>query len=156
MKRLTLNNKRMKELTDEISNALAKKDFFQSGKFSILVIDDNINFSRFMFHTLKKDFQSARIEVCNNPQQALNCLVEEKPDIVILDINMPHIDGHKMSRIITSMYEKEVPILFVSADWQARDTAIKNVGHQKVDFIAKPVDKNLLSSKVSDLMRKAV
>lgn len=86
-------------------------------------------------------------------EKALELFVAERPVLVLLDVNMPGIDGYETARRIRAVHPEEwVPIIFLSAseDDQDLERAIECGGD---DYLVKPVSAVVLSAKIRALQR---
>ena len=94
-----------------------------------------------------------------NGEDALAKLASEKPDLVLLDIMMPGMDGFETAvRIKQDASIKDVPIIFLTAAVAQPEQAFRGYAAGAVDYLAKPFDPGVLKAKVSvfvDLYLKA-
>lgn len=102
----------------------------------ILVVDDEIISRRAVTHALDKaKLKSVNIE---DPLKAFDLLLENRFDLVFLDVDMPHMNGYELcSKIRTLDSYKKTPVVFVTSlnDFEARANSTMSGGN---DFIAKP------------------
>ncbi len=106
---------------------------------TILVAEDNESNFLLVFTVLKKDYSIIR---AHNGVEAIDKFKSECPDIILMDIKMPEMDGLTATRKIRE-YDTRIPIIALSAfafetDKQEAISAGCN------DYITKPVDFNLL------------
>lgn len=104
---------------------------------SILVVDDTPSNIRLLFDVL--DSYGFAISVAESGETALEKLCHIKPDLILLDVMMPGIDGFETCRRIKSHPTmRDIPIIFMTA---LSDTANKVTGLKlgAVDYIAKPI-----------------
>lgn len=91
------------------------------------------------------------VEMCAGGQQALNVVEAFGPDLVLLDVMMPDMDGptvlqHLRARALTA----RLPIVFMTAKAQAHEVlAYRAMG--ALDVISKPFDPMTLSAKLADI-----
>ena len=79
-----------------------------------------------------------KINVANNGTQALEMVDKVKPDLILLDIMMPDIDGYEVCRRLKASDEtKEIPVIFLSAKSQTEDLA-KGFELGASDYVTKP------------------
>jgi len=115
-------------------------------KFTILIVDDNPNNLKLLGGVLKGegfDFRMAK-----SGQQALNVLEKTKPDLILLDIQMPEMDGYETCKKIKENTEDtSIPIIFLTAntDSESVNKAFKAGG---VDFITKPFNTEELMARI--------
>ena len=112
----------------------------------ILVIEDNLSDSSL----LKRHFSQLgyRVEVARNGEQGLVRAGEANPSAIILDIELPGMDGHEVIgalRADTSL--RSVPVIVTSAHDEGRER-VKRSG--ACDFIAKPVDRKALQTSLGN------
>jgi diguanylate cyclase (GGDEF)-like protein len=88
-------------------------------------------------------------------KEALLLFKEEQPDLVILDIMMPQIDGYEVAAAIrTHLQDDWIPIIFLSGSNECEDIA-KGIRIGADDYVTKPVSKILLNAKLSAMQRIA-
>lgn len=81
--------------------------------------------------------------------QALECVREERPDLVLTDISMPEMDGYELCRILKANVEtKDIPIIFISAFDNPKDI-IKGFDLGGGDYITKPFIPELVQARVN-------
>lgn len=114
----------------------------------ILIVDDNpANIEVAIAHL---QLEGYRIETANSAQQSLDKLKTFKPDLILLDIMMPIIDGFELCKIIkTDEKLSDIPIIFLTALNQP-DDMVKAFSSGAVDYIAKPFHKEELVSRVKN------
>ncbi|MEW5870034.1 MAG: response regulator [Chloroflexota bacterium] len=113
---------------------------------TILVVDDQpINVD--VLHDILRD--DYRVKVALNGEQALNLArSEEPPDLVLLDIMMPTIDGFEVChRLKSNPFTRSIPVIFVTAMTDAIDES-RGFELGAVDYITKPVSPPLVQARV--------
>lgn len=86
-------------------------------------------------------------------EEALQCLLEEDVGLVLLDVQMPHMDGFEVARLMRgNPRTRYTPIIFVSAIAQTQDSVLKGYATGAVDFMLKPFDSNVLRHKIHVLL----
>jgi len=110
--------------------------------YRVMIVDDEALLLKYYCAILKK----AGITTCcvREPMQALEALSEFRPELILLDIHMPDVDGLELAAIIRQDDAwAYTPIVFLSADCdQQKQLAALQVGGD--DFLAKPVDESTL------------
>jgi len=104
----------------------------------ILIIDDVIENIQLIGTVIRN--QGYRISIAQNGKQGLKAAVEDKPDLILLDVVMPEMDGFETCRRLKANPEtSKIPVIFLSAHI---DTIKKVEGFKigAVDYIAKPVE----------------
>lgn len=111
----------------------------------LFVVDDDPVLTEIFMVTLEDDFQ---LETFASAEACLVRLAEQKPDIFLLDVSLPGIDGCQLCRQLKDDWDtQDIPVLFVSGsdDIEARLLCYDAGGE---DFISKPFDSNELLRKL--------
>lgn len=112
----------------------------------ILLVDDSRTILKHAEIVLKDEY---RISTANSGKEALEFIKQTKPDLVLLDINMPEMDGFEtLERIRLIPGCDELPVVFLSAETDVK-TEIKVLGMGAMDFIRKPLEPQLVSSRLN-------
>lgn len=106
----------------------------------LLLVDDEAHCTKLMEAFLRQAGYS-RITMTNDARQALELFQQVKPDLVALDMRMPHMDGFEVMRQLRQVIPADdyVPILIVTGELDA-PTKHKALAEGANDFINKPVD----------------
>ena len=116
----------------------------------ILVVDDDAPSVKMISFLLREE--GYVVLTANNGPDALNLVERESPDLVILDVMMPHMDGLEVCRRIRRTMQ--VPILILSAKGEASDRVVGlDVGAD--DYLPKPFDPSELLARVRAVLRRA-
>lgn len=128
----------------ELHNALEGSDF----KKVIIVIDDDEEFNNMLTEYLSKKMPDIEILQAFNGFEAGKVVTERKPKVVILDVDLPGVDGHKLCKIIKADANLDNPfIIAVTGLDDARvETALLKAGADK--FYAKPVEFEILYNTI--------
>jgi putative two-component system response regulator len=113
---------------------------------TIMVVDDNLVNLRYIEGQLSGHYH---VILAKSGEQALSICSRERPDIILLDIEMPVMDGFEtISRLKRDMVLSHIPVIFLTAH---HDTAIEVKGLESgaVDFITKPFEKSLLLHRLA-------
>ena len=121
-------------------------------KKKILLVDDSETILLFEKILLGNDYETT---TAKNGRLGLGAALKEKPDLILLDIMMPEMDGIECLRHLrTKEATKSVPIIMVTTkSEQARVEECYQLGCN--DYITKPVDKTELLTKVKKYLDKA-
>ena len=120
-----------------------------SRKVSVLVVDDDVHILRMMTRIL--ELEAYRVFKVNDGEGALNVLEEETPDLVLLDIMLPDIDGYTVCRRIREF--SQVPIIMVTAKRNDEDK-VEGLDAGADDYVSKPFPSNELIARVRAVLRR--
>jgi DNA-binding response OmpR family regulator len=116
----------------------------------ILVVDDEPRYIRLMEANLSSEgFQVIR---ATNGQEAVETVAEQRPDLVLLDIMMPILDGFTACERIREF--SNVPIIVVTAKGEERDR-VRGLDLGADDYIVKPFSATELLARVRSVLRRA-
>jgi len=118
----------------------------------VLVVED-IALNQLLMKTLLDDFGFDR-DIAENGEIAIEKLQNKSYDVILMDLQMPVMNGFEATEYIRNKMHSKIPIIALTADVTTVDLAkCKAVGMN--DYIAKPVDERLLYSKIVGLVKKA-
>src|SRR5215831_16989576 len=113
----------------------------------ILIVDDTPANVQILSATLKD--QGYQLSVALNGKQALDLLARIRPDLILLDVMMPELDGFETCRRIkASTAWREIPIIFLTARTEVADI-VKCFEVGAVDYVAKPFNTHELLARVN-------
>lgn len=114
------------------------------GKKSILAVDDN----SFFLDTLKTILRGSdyKLTCVTSGMAALRYLQKNRPDLFILDIEMPEMNGYELAGKIRA-YGKKAPIIFLTGN-ATRDYVLKAMNAGAADFIIKPINQKHVLERI--------
>ena len=116
---------------------------------TILVVDDEINIVDILACNLKKE--GYNVLTANDGATALDIALKQKPDLILLDIMIPEIDGFNVCRKIKEKID--IPVLFISARSEEFDKLLGlDLGAD--DYITKPFSVREVMARVKNNLRK--
>jgi DNA-binding response OmpR family regulator len=115
----------------------------------ILVVDDEPKVARLARDYLEKN--GFRVLIASDGQSALTIARSEKPDLIILDLMLPNIDGREVCRILRR--ESDVPIIMLTALSEEIDQ-VTGLEIGADDYITKPFSLRTLIARVRALLRR--
>lgn len=130
--------------------------------YKILAVDDNpINLKLLSKALVNSNYQ---ILTADSGQEAFKLAVSEKPDIILLDVMMPEMDGYEVCKKLREREDtRYIPVIFLSAKNESTDKA-RGLALGAVDYLTKPFDtmeinarvRNHLTAnqKITELLRK--
>lgn len=123
-----------------------------SSKQKILIVDDEPDIRELIEYNLKKE--GYQVYTASNGQEGVSEAKRSHPDLIILDIMMPKMDGIEACRILRTMNEfKNTFMVFLTArSEEYSEIAGFNVGAD--DYIAKPIKPRALVSRINAILRR--
>ncbi len=123
----------------------------QIKNIKVLVVED-MALNQLLMKTLLDDFGFER-DIAENGKIAIEKLQGKSYDIILMDLQMPEMNGFEATEYIRNTMHSNIPIIALTADVTTVDLAkCKAVGMN--DYIAKPVDERLLYAKIVGLVKK--
>ncbi len=112
----------------------------------ILIVDDEPHITKMLASRLKAN--GYRIITAENGKEGLQKVKDEQPELVLLDIMMPEMDGHEVLYALKKEEEtKSIPVIMVTAKGQIEDVE-KSSGMGATDYVVKPFNPVVLLDKV--------
>lgn len=125
-----------------------------TAKQKILIVDDEPDIRELIEYNLKKE--GYQVYTASNGQEAVEEAKRVLPDLIILDIMMPKMDGIEACRILRTMNDfKNTFMVFLTArSEEYSEIAGFNVGAD--DYIAKPIKPRALTSRINAILRRNI
>ncbi len=101
-------------------------------KIRVLVVDDSLLFRKTIVDGISKHPQIEVVAMASNPYEARDCIIQYKPDVMTLDVEMPRMDG--ISFLSKLMPQYPMPVIMVSA---VDDRVFEAMENGAVDFVVK-------------------
>ena len=115
----------------------------------VLIIDDDEVSSKFVRAKLEE--REYQIDLASSVYEAFSCLETAFPDLILVDIGLPHGDGYRICRKVREW--SEIPIIMVSENNNEVDE-IKCLDMGADDFIIRPFSMDILASRVKAVLRR--
>ncbi len=122
-------------------------------KHTILVVDDD-EIIRVMMKQLL-ECSNFLVEMASDGVQAITMVSEVSPDLIILDVSMPQMDGYEVCRILRNdESSRDIPIIFLSAKSELEDK-VRGFEMGADDYVPKPFSYDELLARIKVTFRKA-
>ncbi|MEY3220701.1 MAG: hypothetical protein RIT27_2058 [Pseudomonadota bacterium] len=124
-----------------------------ASSFHILIVDDNKN-NLFTLRTLINEHLESNIIEADSGQGALDVLLQTHIDLIILDVQMPEMDGFETAKLIRSFKKtRHIPIVFLTAAYKSAEFQEKGFAAGAADYLTKPIDAPQLISRINTYLR---
>ncbi len=118
---------------------------------NILVIDDDVSVRKFMAKVLQKE--GYKISTATNGLEGLQNALEQKPDLIILDVMMPDTNGFELCKRFQSEEKtKDIPIIFLTVRNES-DDKIRGLNLGAVDYLEKPINTREMLARINTHIR---
>ncbi len=118
----------------------------------ILVLDDEPDVTELLEYKLEQE--GYRVEVLNDPLEFVAKVRDYEPDLMVLDIMMPELNGLQLCRIARSDPSmKDIPIIFLTARGEAEDR-VKGLETGADDYLSKPFNTKELLLRVANILNR--
>jgi len=121
-----------------------------SQKAKVLIVDDeplNVDY-------LEQALEDANYQIitATNGEEALNKIQSEQPDLVLLDLAMPIMDGFAvLEQVKADQVLRDIPVIIISAEHDSK-SVVKGIKQGAEDYLTKPVNADLLVKKVKEYL----
>ncbi|NWF67382.1 MAG: response regulator [Campylobacterales bacterium] len=116
--------------------------------YTILCVDDK-EANLYALEQLLKNIPEVSVVLAKSGFEALNFLLKKSVDLILLDIQMPEMDGYEVATLVKSnQLTKEIPIVFLTAVFKSDEFKAKGFEVGAIDYLTKPIDDNQLLNKI--------
>ncbi len=120
----------------------------------ILAIDDNADNLVVLKALLDETFPAAKFISALSGRKGIELCLSEKPDVILLDIVMPEMDGYEVCQILKAdEATKTIPIIIITAARTDKESRIKALEFGADAFLAKPLDESELTAQIKAMLR---
>lgn len=116
----------------------------------VLIVDDEPDLVSTVQYRLK--FAKCNVVTASNGQEGLEKAAAERPDLILLDTNMPVMNGHEMLEHLRADQDlRDIPVIMLTARCEPQDIAAAS-GHGVSDYVTKPFDFAQLMDKIQAVL----
>jgi signal transduction histidine kinase len=120
---------------------------------NILIVDDNKN-NLVSLRLLIKEYIDANVLLAESGMVALGILLEKQVDLIILDVQMPLMDGFETAKAIRARKKNQhIPIVFLTAAYSSKEFQQKGLMLGAADYLTKPIEAPQLISRIQSYLR---
>lgn len=128
-----------------------KKESREMTRKKILVVDDDPGMVRLIDQVLTE--QGYEMLKTSQSQEALKLLFAQKPDLVLLDVAMPQMDGWQVCRRIRDL--SDVPVIMLTGQQKSEEDIVRGLDCGADDYLLKPVGNRQLVARVRAVLRRS-
>jgi CheY-like chemotaxis protein len=126
----------------------------ENSQFKILAVDDTADNLLVLKALMSEFFPMANYLMAQSGKKGIEICLNERPDIVLLDIIMPQMDGYEVCRIIKeNPLTKNTPVIMITAARNDADSRIKAFEIGADAFLSKPIDETELKVQIQAMLR---
>ncbi|MBF0112905.1 MAG: response regulator, partial [Desulfamplus sp.] len=116
-------------------------------KYNILIVDDTEENIDVLSELLGDDYE---VSVAIDGKSALEAVSDNPPDLILLDIMMPEIDGYEVCRKLKAdPATKEIPIIFITAMSEITNEE-QGLSLGAIDYITKPISPSIVKARIKN------
>ena len=122
--------------------------------FKLLIVDDNEHNLYSLRQLIEQHLGVAILEAGSGKAALQLCMEHEDIDLIILDIQMPELDGFETASMLKIRKKtRDIPIIFLTAAFKSEEFQQKGYAVGAVDYLLKPIDDNQFINKISTYFR---
>ncbi len=120
----------------------------------VLVVDDEPEILKMVAKIMEA--RGHRVTLARDGQEALDRVVSDRPDVMILDLNLPKLDGFEVcKRLKSDAGTRAIPIVMLTAAYVSVEDATRGVGVGADEYVVKPFLREVLVHNVERLLDAA-
>ena len=117
----------------------------------ILVVDDEPEIVKLVAKVMEA--RGHRVTMGHDGQEALDLVAKERPDVLVLDLNLPKVDGFEVCRRLKGADStKAIPIVMLTAAYVSVEDATRGMGSGADEYVVKPFLREVLVHNVERLL----
>ena len=117
----------------------------------ILVVDDEPSFARMVSQMLS--YKGYEVLVAGDGREALKMIFDHKPDLVLLDVVMPGMDGWQTCSRIREV--SDVPVVMLTGKQKSEADVVRGLDYGADDYLIKPIGSRELAARVQAMLRRS-
>ena len=117
----------------------------------LLIVDDEPSNLKLLDRMLRAQGYQGLVLV-DDPREVIDAYRTARPDLILLDINMPHLDGYQVMEQLKALNDPLLPPIIILTAQHSKDYLLRALAAGARDFIGKPFDRNELLMRVRNLL----
>lgn len=123
----------------------------QRDQSRILIVDDEPSNLKLLDRMLRGQGYET-LTLVDDPREVITRYQAARPDLILLDINMPHLDGYQVMEQLNALNDPLMPPIVILTAQHGRDYLLRALAGGARDFVGKPFDRNELLMRVRNLL----
>jgi len=120
----------------------------------ILIVDDNQNNLLSLRGLIEEYINDVQVIAAESGMAALNIVMKQPVDLIIMDVQMPEMDGFETAQMMRSWKKMElIPIVFLTAAYKSTEFEQRGFAVGAADYLTKPIDTVQLVSRINSYLR---
>lgn len=120
----------------------------------ILVVDDSASIRGQVKELLTRTFSGVEVITGTNGIETLSLAEKHLPDIIIMDVQMPGMNGYEALRILKSRERtKDIPVIFLTGTYKEDEDLVTGLELGAVDYVMKPLQERIFLARVQVMIR---
>jgi DNA-binding response OmpR family regulator len=117
----------------------------------ILVVDDEPDIVKLVAKIMEA--RGYRVTTAKDGEDALAAVARDRPDVVVLDLNLPKLDGHEVcKRLKSAEATRAIPVVMMTAAYVTVDDATRGLGLGADEYVVKPFMREVMLHNVERLL----
>jgi putative two-component system response regulator len=117
----------------------------------ILIVDDEAANLKLLDKMLRAQGYE-NLVLLDDPREVIGSYQQARPDLILLDINMPHLDGYQVMEQLKALQDPLLPPIVILTAQSGKDYLLRALASGARDFISKPFDRNELLMRARNLL----
>jgi two-component system phosphate regulon response regulator PhoB len=122
-------------------------------QFSILVIEDEEDIQQLVTYNLVKG--GFQVFCADNGEEGLQSFTDHSPDLIVLDLMLPGMDGLTVCKELRSTHKSDIPVLMLTAKGEEEDI-VAGLSAGADDYLPKPFSPKILLARINALLRRII
>ncbi len=122
----------------------------QAKKYSVLLVDDELINIKILSEALKDEYE---VIFATGAEEGIYRAIESKPDIILLDIMMPKMDGYEVcAKLQSDARTARIPVIFVTALGSTAQE-VKGLDTGAIDYVTKPINGEIVKARIRNHLK---
>lgn len=122
--------------------------------YRIGLVEDDVLVQKMMILVLKSE--GFECVLCPTGGQALERLPKDRPDLILLDVNLPDIDGHEVCRRLKAdAFTRDIPVIMLTGEARELSQRVRGLELGAEDYLFKPISPKVLIARIRAILQSA-